>query len=281
MCAARAAVTAAGAIGSPRAALSRGERAALALAEHLNRSELPRRLALTWNTSVMRRIVTWLSRGRLTVFGTRHLAGLSPERGVLLAPNHRSLFDLFVAATAAFPHLARCERLNFPVRSGFWYDGVPGALLNALLTGCAMYPPVFRPAEKRAVTRAGLDALAAELRRPGTVSGMHPEGTRGKGADRHALLPPEPSFGRLVLAARPNVVPVFVSGLGNSLPHEILGAVRRTPPIRVWFGEPLDLPDPATDVQRLRAQIEVSRAALAAIAALATADRRLAQAAGS
>ena len=261
-----------------RAMLSRTERSALALAEWVNQRPASRQLSLSWNTLVMRRLVDLLCAGRLAVLGSRYLEHLPHDRGVLLAPNHRSLFDLFVVASAAYTHLPPCRRLSFPVRSGFWYDTVPGFALNAVFTGCAMYPPMFRPAAKRAVTRASLDLLAADLRRPGTLSGMHPEGTRGKGADRYALLPPEPSFGRLVLMARPHVVPVFVSGLGNSLLREVWGvATRSAEPIRVSFGEPIELPAAdRVDSERLRAQVEVSRQTLAAISVLARADRALA-----
>lgn len=222
-------------------------------------------------------LVDLLSSDRLVIAGTEHLVRLPRDRGILLAPNHRSFFDLFVAARVAHAHVGSCNRLYFPVRSSFWYDSIAGLLLNVVGTGCTMYPPVFRMPEKRGVTRSGLDFLASELRRPGTLAGMHPEGTRSKSSDPVSLLPPEGGFGRVVLLARPSVVPVFVDGLGNSLVAEARRAVSgRHAPIRVVFGPPLEL-DPGSDLEpsRLRSQIEVGRRALASIGQLGEVARTL------
>lgn len=258
--------------------LSRVERTTLAFARSLNRSRYGRRWRFLWSTSVVRAVVDLLSRDRLIVAGTEHLAALPADRGILLAPNHRSFFDLFVAARVAYGHIGSCHCLYFPVRSNFWYDSVVGLAVNVLATGCAMYPPIFRPARKRTVTRAGLDFLASELRHPGTLAGMHPEGTRSRGGDPRVLLPPEGGFGRVVLLARPSVVPVFVDGLGNSLLHEARQVLSgRRAPIRVVFGAPLELDGaPDADPSHLRAQIEIGRRTLACISRLADTARALA-----
>jgi 1-acyl-sn-glycerol-3-phosphate acyltransferase len=260
------------------AALSRVERTSLTCARALNRSPRARRWRFAWSTQVVRALVDLLSSKRLVVAGSEHLSRLPADRGILLAPNHRSFFDLFVAARVAYARIGACNRLYFPVRSSFWYDSLAGLAVNVFATGCSMYPPIFRPAGKRAVTRAGLDFLASELRRPGTLAGMHPEGTRGRGSDPYLLLPPEGGFGRVVLLARPSVVPVFVDGLGNSLLTEARRALSGArAPIRILFGAPLEL-SAAEDVDpsRLRAQIEIGRRALASIGELAEAARTLA-----
>lgn len=259
------------------AVLSWTERAALSVTGLVNRAPLLRAVSHFWNTRVVSRLVDVLSRGRLVIVGLEHLERLPADRGVLFAPNHRSFFDLFVVAKCAYDHVPGYERLYFPVRSSFWYDRWLGLALNALATGCSMYPPVFRPAEKRAVTRTGLEFLARELRRPGTLSGMHPEGTRGKGGDPYELLPPERGFGRVALSGRPSVVPVFINGLSNSITSEIRAAWSRDPPkIFVLFGPPIALPDAALlDVERLRTQIEVGRLALREIEKLAANERLL------
>lgn len=257
--------------------LSRVERITLRVARGLNGSPRARRLRFVWSTRVVRALVDLLSRKRLIVQGAEHLQRLPGDRGVLLAPNHRSFFDLFVVARVAYGCLGPCERIYFPVRSSFWYDSFTGLAVNLLGTGGSMYPPVFRPAAKREVTRAGLDFLASELRRPGTLAGMHPEGTRGRGTDPYSLLPPEAGFGRVVLLARPSVVPVFVDGLGNSLLEEGRRAISgRGAPIRVLFGAPLELgAELEGDPLRLRSQIEIGRRALASIGRLAEAARAL------
>jgi 1-acyl-sn-glycerol-3-phosphate acyltransferase len=260
-----------------RSALSRVERVTLSIARWLNR---PSRLRLglhLWSTRVVRALVDLLSSGRLLVAGTEHLARLPADRGVLLAPNHRSFFDLFVAARIAYGELPGCRRLYFPVRSNFWYESALGLAVNVVATGCTMYPPIFRAPSKRPVTRAGLDFLASELRRPGTLAGMHPEGTRGKGADPSLLLPPEAGFGRVVLSARPSVVPVFIDGLGNSVCREAGRALRGSRPIRVVFGAPLALAaEGELDPSRLRSQIEIGREVLERIGRLAERARSLA-----
>jgi 1-acyl-sn-glycerol-3-phosphate acyltransferase len=258
--------------------LSRVERTTLGLARGLNRSPWARRFQHAWSTHVVKSLVDLLTRERLVVSGTEHLLRLPADRGVLLAPNHRSFFDLFVAARVAYAHVGACSRLYFPVRSSFWYDSFAGLFLNVVGTGCTMDPPVFRLPEKRGVTRAGLDFLATELRRPGTLAGMHPEGTRSRHADPNVLLPPEGGFGRVVLLARPSVIPVFVAGLGNSFLAEARRAVTgRRSTIQVVFGAPLELDDdPDLDPSRVRAQIEVGRRALARIGELGELARTLA-----
>jgi 1-acyl-sn-glycerol-3-phosphate acyltransferase len=251
--------------------LSRLERATLGVAHGLNRSPLARRWRFVWSTRVVKGLVDLLSRERLVVSGTEHLSQLPPDRGILLAPNHRSFFDLFVAARIAYAHIGGCRRLYFPVRSNFWYDSVTGLAVNVVATGCSMYPPVFRAAQKKTVTRVGLDFLASELKRPGTLAGMHPEGTRARGGDPRVLLPPEGGFGRVVLLARPSVIPVFVDGLSNSLMAEARRALfGGRSPIHVIFGPPLDLGSGVEiDASRLRSQIEVGRRVLASIGQLA------------
>jgi 1-acyl-sn-glycerol-3-phosphate acyltransferase len=138
-----------------------------------------------------------------------------------------------------------------------------------------MYPPIFREPSKRAVTRAGLDFLAGELSRSGVLAGMHPEGTRSRGVDPYELLAPEQSFGRVALKAKPTIVPVFVNGAGNSLWRECWDAVRgRAEPIVIVIGAPLELGAlAASEPDRLRAQIDVGKCALAAIRELGAEER--------
>lgn len=80
----------------------------------------------------MRTLVDLLANDRLVVAGTEHLVGLPRDRGILLAPNHRSFFDLFVAARVAYGVIGSCRRLYFPVRSNFWYDSVVGLAVKGI-----------------------------------------------------------------------------------------------------------------------------------------------------
>jgi 1-acyl-sn-glycerol-3-phosphate acyltransferase len=170
-----------------------------------------------------------------------------------------------------------CERVFFPVRSAFFYDRLIGIAINAVCATMAMYPPIFREAHKRDITRIGLDFLAEALRHPGTVVGIHPEGTRGKGPDPYELLPPEQGFGRVVLTAHPIVIPIFINGMSNNLAAECKSTFDGTGiPIIIAFGKPVDLSEfQNVDPHRLRAQIDVGRKVLGEIQKLAMTERKL------
>ena len=261
----------------PTDALSPAERQALFWADLVNHSPRLKSAAQWLNIHLSAPWMRFVSEARMHLDGIDRLAALRPDRGVLFASNHRSFFDMYMLATYVHLHTDLIERLYFPVRSEFFYERPLGVAVNVAMSFLSMYPPVFRAPEKRAVTRRGLDFLAAELRRPGTVVGMHPEGTRGKGPDPYELLPPEPGFGRVVLEAQPIVIPVFVHGLGNDLWRECTSTILRNgPPIFIVFGGPLDLHELAgCDPHRLRHQAEVGRHVMEAIARLAERERGL------
>lgn len=260
-----------------RAALTRGERFALDVARVMNESPRLKRAGMWFNVTVSSRWMTLISERRIKLIGMDKMKALRPDRGILLASNHRTFFDMFMVTTYLEKHTDLCQRLFFPVRSTFFYERPLGVFVNALTCSMSMYPPIFRATEKREVTRAGLDFLAAELARPGTVVGIHPEGTRSKGDDPYELLPAEQGFGRVALQAKPIVIPIFINGMGNDLAVEARSTFDGTgPPIIIVFGDPVDLSDLAdADPTRLRAQIEAGRKTLAAIAKLAEIEREV------
>jgi len=255
--------------------LGRFERAALRLGSWVNDSPQRKRAARRFNEAFTGRWMNLVSSRRMTLLGLEHVTALRPDRGVLLAANHRSFFDMYMVLTHLHRRVDWCERAYFPVRSAFWYDHPLGVLTNAVASAMSMYPPIYRETEKRGVTRAGLDWLAAELQRPGTVVGIHPEGTRNKGDDPYALLPPEQGFGRVVLGAKPIVVPAFVNGMTNHFVSECRSTLDGSGiPIIIAFGPPLDFGDLLdADPQRLRAQIAIGRRVLDVIAELAALER--------
>ncbi len=257
--------------------LSPFERFALRLSRAVNESAGAKAVTHGLNRFLVGRWIAWLTSERAKLLGLDTVRGLRPDRGVVLAANHRSFFDMYVIATYLERHVSWAGRFFFPVRSTFFYDRPLGVAVNAAMSSLTMFPPIFRETRKRGATRAGLEFLAAALGRRGTVVGIHPEGTRGKGADPYELLPPEPGFGRLVLEARPVVVPVFVNGLGNDLAAECVASLRGSaPPIGIVFGAPVDLSDLAGACPRkLRAQVEVGRRVLDAIRDLAEVERRI------
>ena len=108
----------------------------------------------------------------------------------MLVSNHRSFFDQYAMLLACYMGpVPWAKRLFFPVRSNFFYDQPLGIVVNAAVAGGAMYPPIYRQAERRALNDEALDKMVEILRKPGNVLGMHPEGTRGKGADPYKFLP--------------------------------------------------------------------------------------------
>jgi 1-acyl-sn-glycerol-3-phosphate acyltransferase len=132
----------------------------------------------------------------------------------------------------------------FPVRSTFFYTTPLGLFVNGVMSFFAMYPPIFRDRRQLALNATSLDELAWLLRRGGMVAGLHPEGTRKKDDDPYTFLPAQRGVGRVIHQARVPVIPVFINGLINDLPRQILsnfdGTGRR---IVVVFGEPIDFSD--------------------------------------
>jgi 1-acyl-sn-glycerol-3-phosphate acyltransferase len=183
---------------------------------------------------------------RLHVRGLEHLHGLPPNSPILLVANHRSFFDFFVVLVTLRIRAGFRHRVYFPVRADFFYSHPLGVLVNLVGAGMSMYPPVFRTGPKRALNRWSLDECAGILSRPGTAVGVHPEGTRGSGSDPFTLLPARPGAGRIAMAApTARVLPVFVLGLGNRIPGEIIRNLTAPGrhPIWVAFGPEVDLSD--------------------------------------
>ena len=258
------------------AALTRFERTSLGLGSFINSSPRLKRATRLFNEQVTGRWMRLVSEARIELVGLEHATGLTADRGVLLAANHRSFFDMFMVLTHLHRHVSWWERAYFPVRSAFWYDHPLGVVVNAVASAMSMYPPIYRESEKRGATRAGLDFLAKELERPGTVVGIHPEGTRNKGSDPYELLPGEPGFGRVVLQGRPIVLPIFINGMSNDFIKECRSTFDRTgPPIFIVIGKPVEFGELLdADPQRLRSQIAVTRRVLEAIAELMPIEKR-------
>lgn len=258
------------------AKLGRFERLSLGFGSWVNGSPRLKAATRRFNEQVTGRWMRLVSERRIELVGLEHATGMKADRGVLLAANHRSFFDMYMVLTHLHRHVSWWQRAYFPVRSAFWYDHPLGVLANAAASAMSMYPPIYRETEKRGATRAGLDFLARELARPGTVVGIHPEGTRNKGPDPYDLLPPEPGFGRVVLAARPIVLPIFINGMTNDFIKECRSTLDGTGgPIFIVIGKPVDFGELLdADPTRLRAQVAVGRRVLDEIAGLARIEKQ-------
>jgi 1-acyl-sn-glycerol-3-phosphate acyltransferase len=227
------------------AALSGFERFAFRLTRRMNRGGWKR----FWTRCQSLLGAGWIhlsTYNLIRVSGLEHVEAADRARPLLLVANHRSFFDMYVVSTVLFRRTGWRKQLYFPVRGRFFYDSPAGLLVNFLMGWWSMYPPFFAGGEnplteKREFDKFSLRLLAHLCREgAGNVIGFHPEGTRNKSSDPYSYLRPQPGVGRLIREARPQVVPVFIAGLGNDLPRQILGNWRGGEPIRVRFGPALD-----------------------------------------
>lgn len=228
----------------PLEALTPFERFAVRLVRRMHQGRWPpvwaacqRQLGARW--------IMALAGPLLEVHGLEHVAATSRDRPLLLAANHRSFFDLYVTMAVLYRRLPGWRATCFPVRGRYYYQRPGGVLLNALIANWAMYPPFFHEPRKRRFDQWSLGELARLCREGrGRLVGFHPEGTRNKSDDPYSFLPAQSGIGRLMLEARPTVVPVFIAGLPNSI-GEILRRRRGGgEPIRLWFGAEISLPEP-------------------------------------
>ena len=102
---------------------------------------------------------------------------------------------------------------------------------------------------------------------------IYPEGTRNKSDDPYSFLRAQPGVGKLIMDARPQVIPVFIAGLCNDLPKQIARNWNREEVIRIYFGEQLELSGHLGKPDRLRTHKEIADFVMEKIAELAEQDR--------
>lgn len=213
----------------------------------------------------------------MNVFGIEHVENSDPKRPLILVANHRSFFDMYTVSSVMFRRTTRPIRLYFPVRAKFFYDNPVGWFVNLVMGWWSMYPPFFREegeGEKRKFDKFSvreLVRLASEG--DGHIIGFHPEGKRNLNADPYSFLPAQPGIGKVILNAAPQVVPVFIAGLGNDLPKQILGNWTGGEKVRIWFGEPIDLSEFRGKRDSLRTHKEISDHLMEKISELGEKDR--------
>lgn len=214
----------------------------------------------------------------MNVFGLENVEKTDVEKPLLLVANHRSFFDMYTVSSVLFRRTKRPMTLFFPVRGRFFYTSPVGWFVNLVMGWWAMYPPFFREgkeARKREFDKFSLRKLinlASEGR--GHVIGFHPEGGRNLGENPYEFLPAQPGVGAVIIKARPQVVPVFIVGLGNDLPKQVLGNWTGGEKVRIWFGEPVDLSPFYEKPDRLRTHKEIADFLMLKISELAEKDRK-------
>jgi 1-acyl-sn-glycerol-3-phosphate acyltransferase len=153
---------------------------------------------------------------RLRARGVEHL----PEGGFVLAANHTSNFDPWPLGIPLWPQ----RQLRFMAKS---------ELFNPLLA------PILRAAGAFRVRRGEGDIeavrTAVELVKEGEIVVMFPEGTRRqKGLRKKHVARAHTGAARIALGAGAPLVPAAIKGTDR---------LSRLGPLRVVFGEPLDLSD--------------------------------------
>lgn len=216
----------------------------------------------------------------MRVYGLENIHALSPQRPILLVANHRSFFDMYTVSTVLFRNTNWRKQLFFPVRGRFFYQGPLGLFVNLVMGWWSMYPPFFASGEKPLLSKRAFDkysfALLTNLCRQGAgnIVGFHPEGTRNKSSDPYSFLPAQPGVGKLIKDAAPQVIPVFIAGLGNDLLKQVMGNWTGGEKIRIHFGPQLDLSDYLSRKDQARTYIEISKFAMSKIAELGEKDRK-------
>lgn len=205
-------------------------------------SEPFKRWTALWQYTLGSIFIRSLTARRTDVHGIEHIAGADIDRPILLVANHRSYFDMFVVASEIFRQTGIRRNLYFPIMGNPYYSHLKGLVANATVGFWAMFPPLFAQASHRAMDRHSVDTLVALLRSgAGTLIGIHPEGGRNLDPDPYTLRRVQPGTGRIIHAANPQVIPVFVVGLDNSLRDQVAANWRDQPPIRIHFGAVLKL----------------------------------------
>ena len=259
--------------------LNRTEKLGFRLADRMNRGNWKR----FW-TFCQRHIGSlWIhlaTYNLMNVYGLENFERADAEKPVLLVANHRSFFDMYSVSSILFRRTTRPMTLFFPVRAKFFYTSPVGWFVNLIMGWFSMYPPFFREekeAEKREFDKYSLRKLIDLCARGrGHIIGFHPEGKRNKDASTpYEFLPAQPGVGKVILAARPQVVPVFIAGLGNDLPKQVLSNWFSGEKIRIHFGEPLDLSEFYQKPDRLRTHKEIADFLMIKIGELAEKDRAI------
>ena len=182
---------------------------------------------------------------RLRAFGTENL----PDgTGFVLAANHTSNMDPWPLGMPIWPR----RYLRFMAKS---------ELFNPVLTPFLRAGGAFRVRRGEGDVEAMRTAI--DLVREGEIVVMFPEGTRrAKGLRKKHAARAHTGAARIALTAEAPLVPAAISGTDR---------LTRLGPLRVAFGEPLDLSDlqgldqkraAAEATDRLMARIEELRAAL-------------------
>ena len=183
----------------------------------------------------------WLTIHRVaTVHGLERLAGVRADQSILLVANHRTYFDLYALGVLLHQKTPLHQPVFCPVRADFFYERPLGVLVNLVVGGGRMFPPVFRDPAKADFNKWSVNHLVELMRKKSVLVGFHPEGTRNKNEDPYTPLPAQPGVGKIVMETWPVIVPAFINGLSGNLFAQARDNVTRAGRVVAVFGEPVD-----------------------------------------
>ncbi len=213
----------------------------------------------------------------MNVFGIENVENAAVDTPLVLVANHRSFFDMYTVSSVIFRRTQRPVTLFFPVRAKFFYDNPLGWFVNFVMGWFSMYPPFFREAgdaRKREFDKYSMRRLIQLCSEGhGHMIGFHPEGKRNLDGGPYDLLPAQPGIGKVIYAAHPQVIPIFIAGLGNDLTKQVLGNWTGGEKVRIWFGEQVELTEFYEKGDRLRTHKEIADHLMLKIAELGRADK--------
>jgi 1-acyl-sn-glycerol-3-phosphate acyltransferase len=260
----------------PAAELRGFERVTVPFTRWLNTTRRVKAFVQFFGRTISANWIGFFGGRRWKLHGMEAVKELRPERGVVLVSNHRSFFDMYVTSALLYKHSSFMHRLFFPVRTNFFYTNPVGLLINLMISGCAMWPPVFRDERKALLNPISMQQVSCALAQKGAVLGFHPEGTRGKGPDPYELLPAKAGIGQVLRWCHPDtvVLPLFIVGMTNSVVRECGIGLKPLPKdgsgdIRVHFSEPVT----AGELSRNRDPQEIAEELMATIGGLAEQDK--------
>ena len=247
------------------------------------------RLAHRMNLGLWKRLMTFGQRhlgslwiylatyNLMNVFGIENVENAEVDKPLILVANHRSFFDMYTVSSVIFRRTKRPVTLFFPVRAKFFYDNPAGWFVNLVMGWFSMYPPFFREAgeaRKREFDKFSMRRLVQICSEGhGHMIGFHPEGKRNLTGGPYEFLPAQPGIGKVIYESHPQVIPVFIAGLGNDLPKQIIGNWTGGPKVRIWFGEQVELSNFYAKGDRLRTHKEIGDFLMTKIAELGELDR--------
>jgi 1-acyl-sn-glycerol-3-phosphate acyltransferase len=214
----------------------------------------------------------------MNVYGIENVESSDSTRPLLLAANHRSFFDMYVVSSVIFRQTKRPVKLFFPVRGKFFYNNPLGWFVNLMMGWWSMYPPFFREskeAQKREFDKYSMRRLI-QICSEGEANmiGFHPEGKRNFSDNPYEFVPAQPGVGKVIMEAKPQVIPIFITGLGNDLLKQIMGNWTGGEKIRVWFGEEIDLSEFYDQRNSLRTHKKIADFLMEKIGELGEKDRK-------